>query len=119
MAEETKKAVCEKCGAEVREGTTFCYSCGGQIASAATATLTPTQDPLPGEEPLKTTETLDKTSNTRLSEAAEQRRKARVSQRKSNEYSWEATDDTRLTLLIAVLITVIALAIAFLAVRLK
>ena len=33
MAEAVvEKEPCVKCGAEVREGTTFCYACGGRVA---------------------------------------------------------------------------------------
>ena len=112
MAETTtEKAVCGKCEAEVREGTTFCYNCGAQVAGPEVA------------EPLAETTVDDKveekadesaaTTEDKLSRAAELRRKARVSQRKSNEYTWEPSDDTRITFLITVLIAAVALAIVF------
>ena len=106
----TEKAVCDKCKAEVREGTTFCYNCGAQVAGPEVF------------EPLAETTVDDKveenaddsaTSEEKLSRAAEQRRKARVSQRKSNEYTWEPSDDTRITFLITVVIAAVALAIVF------
>ena len=111
MAEKiVEKSVCEQCGADVREGTTFCYNCGGQIASVQSVDNSPIKEKA---------EESTREKNEKFSRAAEQRRKARVVQRKSNEYTWEATENSNLTLVIAVLITVVALAIAFLAVHWK
>ncbi len=117
MAETTtEKAVCDKCKAEVREGTTFCYNCGAQVAAPEAA------------KPLVETPVGDKvedkaddtpTSEEKLSRAAEQRRKARVSQRKSNEYTWEPTPDSPLVLIIAVLVAAVAFAIVFVTVYWK
>ena len=37
MAETlVENQVCKACGAEVREGTLFCYNCGGKLASDET-----------------------------------------------------------------------------------
>ncbi len=117
MAETTKdKAVCGKCDAEVREGTTFCYNCGAQVAApevAAPVEKTSVDEIV--EE--KTDDTA--TSGEKLSRAAEQRRKARVSQRKSNEYTWEPTPDSPLVLIIALVIAAVALAIVFVTVYWK
>ena len=117
MAETTtEKAVCDKCKAEVREGTTFCYNCGAQVAAPEPAkplVETPVDEKVE-EKPDETP-----TSGEKLSRAAEQRRKARVNQRKSNEYTWEPTPDSPLVLIIAVLVAAVAFAIVFVTVYWK
>src|SRR5690242_1227298 len=96
--------VCGKCGAEVREGTTYCYKCGGRVAAEepdATDTngVTPV---LPAEskaaldhlaEKLKA-EPAGKDPQEKLAKAAEDRKKARVTQRKGRDFVWEPRDDT-------------------------
>lgn len=104
----TEKAVCDKCGADVREDTAFCYNCGGMIGGEVTKDNTeilPELPVVPKEE--------------KMSRAAEQRRKARVDLRKSNEYTWEPTQTSPLVLIVAVLIAVAALAIVFVTVYWK
>jgi hypothetical protein len=111
-----KKGVCSKCGAEVRDGTVFCYACGGRVAPDETsqpsngfanvvdpkaqAALDDLAQKLRGEE--KATEPEDK-----LAKAAEERKKARVTQRKTREFVWEPRNDTPLTFIITVGVVVI------------
>ena len=109
--------VCGKCGADVRKGTTFCYSCGAKIEAAApviveaAAIPTPTVDiPL---EPIVADESVEEN---KLSRAAEQRKKARVGLRRTKEYSWEPAENDGLTILASAIIIVIALIVVALAV---
>ena len=118
MAEAVlEKDVCDKCGVDVRENTFFCYNCGGKVAAEHVSDTSSNGDK--AELTLKK-EPDDKASDEKkLSRAAEERRKARVSQRRSNEYVWEPAGDQRRTLLVAVLVFVIAIAVVFLTVLWK
>ena len=117
----TEKATCEKCGADVREGTAFCYNCGINVveSSAAesgesdTAQSDAVVSPTEGEpvESVKPDGAADK-----LARAAEQRRKARVGLRRTTEYTWERVDDFRLVALAALVIGAIAFGVVFLTV---
>jgi len=116
----TEKATCGKCGADVREGTTFCYSCGNRVAGSPSADV----EDIRGNETIPTSgpdTTIDspKTGaddSDKLARAAEQRRKSRVGLRKPKEYTWEPTDDPRFILLATLVIVVIALGVVFITV---
>ena len=120
----TEKAVCEKCGVEVRDGTTFCYNCGASLEKksviddemAAIWNRDGIEAKPANEELAAATKIDDASADGKLSRAAEQRRKARVSQRKTKEYTWEPADDSRFVMLIALLIAAIALGVVFLTV---
>lgn len=107
-----EKETCSKCGVDVRENTAFCYNCGNKVAAEPKVDSSSNGDgpKMPAIAAAKGSD--DK----KLSLAAEERRKARVSQRKSNEYVWEPGGDFRITFLVAILITVVAAAIVFLTV---
>ena len=117
----TEKAVCEKCGADVRDGTMFCYNCGTSLEKksviddemAAIWNRDGIEAKPENEELASVTKIDDASADGKLSRAAEQRRKARVSQRKTNEYTWEPADDSRFVMLIALLIAAIALGVVF------
>ena len=47
-------AVCDICGAEVRDGSLFCYNCGGSLAKIPPPEAAPSADPLPENSPAKT-----------------------------------------------------------------
>jgi len=123
MAEAVvEKEPCVKCGAEVREGTTFCYACGGRVA--------PDSD----EDPRTDTdinanarEALDdlarklndddaavqkKDQGDRIAKAAAERKKARVSQKRGRDFVWQPRFDVPISLLIAVVLIVIGAVIA-------
>src|SRR5689334_12962345 len=109
--------VCTKCGAEVREGTAFCYACGGRVAPDETpdqsngstkpldpeaqAALDDLAQKLKAEQPVPTPEN-------KLAKAADERKKARVTQRKTRDFVWEPRGDFPLALLIALLVVVIS-----------
>ena len=123
MAEAVvEKEPCVKCGAEVREGTTFCYACGGRV--------TPDRD----EDPRTDTdinanarEALDDLARKlndddaavqkndqgdRIAKAAAERKKARVSQKRGRDFVWQPRFDVPISLLIAVVLIVIGAVIA-------
>ena len=104
MAEAVvEKPVCENCDAEVRKGTAFCYSCGKAVA-ADTATEPVTETSVNGAD--------DKAA--KRTRAATERRKARVSPRKTIEYTWQPVDDVRLPLVISIIIAGMVLVVTFL-----
>ena len=131
MAEAVvEKEVCLSCGVIRRENTQFCYNCGTPVEEAGFAAGQPdTPDGSPGSnvaadghleglhEKIRTSEE----ESEKLAKAAAERKKARVTQKRSKQYVWEADDgDTgRLVLLVAVLVAVIAGAIVFVTIRWK
>ena len=127
MAETiTEKATCGQCGVDVRGGTTFCYNCGSKVgelpmtksdeSNGPSAIPKPDADaivvPVKADEPVTT----DEKDADKLSRAADQRKKARVGLRKTKEYMWEPTDDSRFIVVAAVLIVVVAFVVVFLTV---
>jgi hypothetical protein len=129
---KVENAVCASCGAEARENTLFCYSCGKSLETApidaaeetgsVAATGSDVSDAVPDEgraaiaeleERLKAD---DATNADKLALAAANRRKARVSQRRSNEFVWESSEDgpVRIFFLISLLIAALAGAVVFL-----
>ncbi len=116
----TEKATCTKCGVDVRDGTTFCYNCGSTVAKLPVTesdesnghAAIPKPDAATLAEPVK----VDGDDARKLSSAADQRRKSRVGLRKTKEYVWEPTDDSRFIVLAALMIVVIAFAVVFLTV---
>ena len=125
MAETiTEKATCNKCGVDVREGTSFCYNCGNEVeelhdekgsqnneADDVTAISAVSDEPV---DSVKVNDDADK-----LARAADQRRKSRVGLHKPKEYVWEPVDDFRFAGLAALLIVAIALGVVFLTVYWK
>lgn len=115
-----EKATCENCGVDVREGTAFCYNCGVPVKAAGEEIeassqpvrslpdeqldAEPEMDPKAREalddlaEKLKFDEEADK----KLAKAAAERRRARVSQRKtSKEFAWQGEEGVPGLLLLA------------------
>ena len=116
MEAVTEKPACSKCGAEVREGTAFCYACGTAVAEKAIDKPAVDLVKTPETEPNGTEPTIEETAEDKLSKAREERRKARVSQRKPVEYAWEPVDDIRWAVLAAIVITgIVAVIVAAMA----
>lgn len=120
---ESEKAVCESCGVDVRENTTYCYNCGSHLA-AHTDKLS--EDGVvglqtviaPADTDQKTKAALDdlaerlrlgEDEDNKLAQAAAERRRARVGQRKSREFKWDADEgpSPALLLLVAMLISLV------------
>ena len=104
MEAVSQKTDCTKCGAEVREGTAFCYACGAPVGDTSVEIATGPQKTVSttGENG---TSAASETSEDKLSKAREERKKARVGQRRPVEYTWEPNEDSRLVLFAAILIT--------------
>lgn len=112
-----KKELCSKCGVDVRENTLFCYNCGNKVSTDPDVQALSSSDKAEATETAKADDKA--AAEKKLSRAAEERRKTRVSQRRSNEYVWEPGGDFRLTFLVAVLITVAVAAAVYLTVYWK
>ncbi len=126
---KVKKAVCGKCGVDVRDKTLFCYNCGSpvvEIVDEPVAESNGEVEKIDGEtrsalddlaEKLKNAEPEDR----KLAKAAAERKKARFIPRKTKEFVWEPNDESpsRLLPLIAILVAVIAAGIVFLTVYWK
>jgi uncharacterized Zn finger protein (UPF0148 family) len=107
--------VCSKCGAEVREGTAFCYACGGRVTddrvpenketsngvdAKSQAALDDLAQKLRGDDETRV-------PDDKLAKAAEERKKARVTQRKSRDFVWEPRNDMPVGFLISALVVLI------------
>ena len=143
MAETTiEQATCDKCGADVRENTTFCYKCGSRVAAEpeAETEATPVEPQhITGEsngsaEPEISDETRsalddlaeklkgDEAENADLlAQASAERKKKRSSLRKKREMVWQAADDgsNLIFILVTLFIVLITAAIVFLMVYWK
>ena len=120
---KTEKAVCGKCSADVRDGMAFCYSCGSKIEalparvdSNDAAAAIPKPDVNVPLEPMIVKEPSD---DGKLSRAADERRKSRSGLRRSKEYTWEPSEDSRFSIIASVVIAVIAFVVVFVTVLWK
>lgn len=129
---EIKTDLCENCGVGVRENTLFCYNCGHSVVEDAIVRTEPdaASSDLDNSRDAATKSALgdlgerlriQEISDGKLAKAAAERRKSRVIHRRRREFAWEAFDEpsSRFVLLLAVLITVIALVVVFLTVYRK
>ena len=99
MPETTlEKATCEKCGADVRENTLFCYHCGNSFAEAAIEPNS-AEPPAVSDEAKMALDDLvakfridDDESVDPVKLAAAERKKARVKPKRQREDAWEGTD---------------------------
>lgn len=119
---ETEQAVCAECGSDAREGTTFCYNCGSSliptVADVAEPELAVVENIPPAVddktkaalEDLAEKLRFDEDDDKKLAKAAAERKKARVNQRKSVQYTWEPSSDSS-----GILIALVAIVIAGLA----
>lgn len=116
-----EKAVCEKCGVNIRENTQFCYNCGSSVVAR------PVEDSNGSRVDAETQAALndlaekfkiDEVTDDKMAKAAAERKKARIIPRKTKEFVWEPKDEAsgRLVFMIALVITVIAMVIVFVAV---
>jgi len=123
MAEAVvEKEPCVKCGAEVREGTTFCYACGGCVApdrdedsrteTDINANAREALDDLARKLNDDDAAVQKKDQGDRIAKAAAERKKARVSQKRGRDFVWQPRFDVPISLLIAVVLIVIGAVIA-------
>ena len=131
MAEATiDKATCENCGAEVRDGTSFCYSCGKPVGeavanaepadTASNGTATVSADAQAALDDLAERLKIEEApADDPLAQAAAERKKARVRGRRS-EVVWDAGDGGgKLFILVTLLIFVMTAVVVFVAVYWK
>ena len=105
MSEAVLQAeTCEKCGADVREGTSFCYNCGAPVVEAA---LAPPPEPTvePNDAQLEAQD--DEAKPDLVEKATRERKKARGVKPKSVDYMWEPVAVDHRALVAAVTITVV------------
>ena len=108
LSESVVKPVrCPKCDAEIRDGSAFCYNCGGRVDENVT-------DEVPVSSPTKPDETLSKPAPG-LRTARDIRRRERTVDRKPKEVVWEpATAEPDLQLIIATMAIIVFTAIVVL-----
>jgi len=126
MAETViEKEACAKCGAEVREGTVFCYACGGRVAPAieeqsssdANETDPNTQaalDDLARKLSDDDAAIQKPVNDDKIAQAAAERKKARKATKREREFVWEPRSDLPVGLLIAVAVVALAAVLAVL-----
>lgn len=99
---------CPKCDAEIRDGSAFCYNCGGRVVDENVA------DEASLSSPSKPDETLSRPAPG-LRTARDIRRRERTADRKPKEVVWEpATAEPDLQLIIATVAIIIFTAIVVL-----
>ena len=108
-----EKQVCEGCGADVRENTAFCYNCGssvGEVLASNDVAAEKSAETKAALDELAARFKIDEEEDGRLAKAAAERRKARVSNRKSLKYEWQPTDEAPnfLFIVLTILISVVA-----------
>jgi hypothetical protein len=117
MAEpKESREACPNCGAQVREHTSFCYSCGTDIKNPITdiEPEQPTEADKALEDLADKLSTKPERDDDAIAKAAKERRKARVSQRKLRQYVWEPYETPSLLILwivVAVCLVVSSLAV--------
>lgn len=112
-------AVCDICGAEVREGSVFCYNCGGSLAKAEVAEpIPPPAEPIIAvAEPATNGVVTDPAK--RQAERPE-RRKVRAANREPAEIVWEPREGVSLAFVIAsIVFVIIALVVVIAAIYLR
>lgn len=115
-----EKAICESCGADVREGTLFCYNCGKRVSdepSDEDTSLAKMNGEAVDDEIAKRFRVDEDPPKDRLAVAAARRKKARVNRRKPVEIVWEPSDGSSAGIFVAVsiVITVMAAVVVFIA----
>lgn len=115
-----EKQVCEKCGVDVRENTIFCYACGHKVEQSPMdgpeekdgnngGSENVSRDTKAALDDLSERFKTDGEEDDRLAKAAAERRKARVTNRKTVQYVWVPGEEpNQLFLGLAVLIAIVA-----------
>ena len=112
----TEKPVCGKCGFDVRAGTTYCYNCGARVITESEVADDPEKTLIvqPNGNSASAEKQVDKPPDQkdRVSRAAKERKKARVTSRTPVEYRWEPSYDLGFTLAWAIILTAVVAVIA-------
>lgn len=114
-----EKAVCFSCGADVREGTQFCYNCGKPITNGLALNESDSFDTDLEKvdiSELRSEKNEKDDKADKLAAAASERKRSRVGQRKPKKVVWEEPEpmSNRIFVLVCILIAVIAALIVFL-----
>ena len=108
-----KTAVCDICGAEVREGSMFCYNCGGSVTKAGE----PVSPPAPAEPKANG---IAAPVDQRPVRSRADRREVRAANRQPTEIVWEPRNGVSWVFVISSLVFVIlALAVVIAAFYLR
>ena len=112
-----QEAVCDICGAEVREGSQFCYNCGGSVSileSIAPDPIPAPSEPIvkPDEKPTNGNATYDPSK--RRSERIE-KRKVRAANRQPVEVVWQPREGMSWPFVIGSLVFVLIAIVVILA----
>jgi len=111
--------VCMSCGADVRDGTYYCYACGKPVVTEPAG-----KSDVPELSETGPTKGLVKSKSDKsekLATAAAERKKSRVGHRKPKQVVWEepGTGSNRVFVLVSLLIFIIAGGVVFLTVFMK
>ena len=109
-------AVCDICGAEVRDGSVFCYNCGGPLAKLEEVAAIP-----PPAEPMIAAEPVTNGAVTKVDEVSPKqrtdRRRVRASNREPAEIVWAPREGVSWAFVVtSIIFVIIALAVVIAAV---
>ena len=101
--------ICDICGAEVRDGSQFCFNCGGSVSKPEDISEMPVAIPKP-EPPAGTVEQKSPAANVDHA----RRRNVRAANRQPLVLVWQQTDGIRVPFIVGALVLVlIAVALFF------
>ena len=108
----SEKDLCISCGADVREGTHYCYNCGKPVRA-------PIEDNVRDADIDAAYETSVPTASdpNRVRAAADKRKQSRLAKLQASEYEWKAPGETlnRIYILFCLLVFVLSAAVVGLA----
>ncbi len=120
MAEEIlEKAVCISCGADVRDGTYYCYACGKPVVAEVGEFNALEESEVASNSGNLIASKSEK--NSKLATAAAERRRSRAGQRKPKQVVWEepGTGSNRVFVLFCFLVFILAGGVVFLTIFMK
>lgn len=104
MTGTAEKTICATCGVDVRENTVYCYNCGSKLDPVTSPEMNGAvavdEDSRAALDDLAEKLSHGSESERQLANAATERRKARVTHRKRNEFAWEPLEDSSISALI-------------------
>ena len=114
-----EKEVCVSCGADVRDGTYYCYACGKPVVRESRV-----ESEVQGSSETEANGDLANSrsdKSERLATAAAERKRSRVGHRKPKQVVWEqpGAASNRIFVLVSLLIFIFASAVVFLTVFMK
>ena len=119
MEAVTEKPVCGNCGADVREGTQFCFNCGRSVRSAqaieepgdaSSDTETVEMAPIAELDPAFETSAPSPSNGNRAKTAASERKKARAARVKTIETEWAEPSDAANTVFVVASLAIFVIA---------